>query len=271
MALSRNPDAVAIFSDAAVYVGKTLTPTRPATIADPFDVTWDNAGILNGDSGITNPREWDVTEHMGWGIGLYRKGYKNFKESRVWTCLESNSTTRRIAHPGSTATNIVVPRPGRFMLAFEFTNDFGVPERWFPVRPAQCWIPNLDRNESDPTNYEVTSDIFADGSGLLYVRQYTPVNEAQLVTVENATDGTFTLALGDLGPTAALDHDIAVAALQAALEAILGAGNVTVGGTVGAYAVTLSGVFAGEPNPLLTANGSSLVGTGAAVTVEPAP
>ncbi len=269
MSLIRNPDNVQIFADAAVFVGKTANPTRPASITDDFDATWDNAGILKGDDGIKNGREWDVTEHMGWGIGLYRKGYKNFKESRVWVCLESNRTTRRIAHPGSSATNIVVPRPGLFMLAFEFTNDFGLPERWFPVRPAQCWIPNLDRNESDPTNYEVTSDIFADGTGLLYVRQYTPINETQLVVV-TGTGGTFKL-LYDGTPTGNIAYNAATTAVQTALEAILGVGNVTVTGTVGNYTVALAGVFAGEPNELLDADAALLTGPSAGVAISPVP
>ncbi|WP_218007398.1 hypothetical protein, partial [Nocardia otitidiscaviarum] len=81
------------------------------------------------------------------------------------------------------------------MLAFEFTNDYGVPERLFTARPAQCWIPNLDRNESDPTSHEVTADIFATGAGLLYTRQYTPVHEKQLVTITGTpTGGTFKLS-----------------------------------------------------------------------------
>ncbi|WP_148310481.1 hypothetical protein [Nocardia otitidiscaviarum] len=273
MALTRNPDMVQIFADAAIFVGKTLTPNMPATIADEFDATWDNLGILNGDSGITNAREWDVTEHFGWGIGLYRKGYKNYKESRVFTCLESNATTRRIAHPGSSATQIVVPRPGFFPLCFEFTNDLGVPERLFTARPAQCWIPNLDRNESDPTGHEVTADIFATGAGLLYTRQYTPINEQQTVTIGGApTGGDFTLSYaGEL--TGALAFDIAAPALQAALEALpsIGAGNVAVTGTnPGPFTVDFSGgALAGQPVELLVANASGLTPSGT-VTVAAA-
>ncbi|MGW6699640.1 hypothetical protein [Nocardia sp. NPDC055049] len=271
MSLTRNPDAVQIYSDAAVYVGKTLNPTRPATIGDSFDETWDNLGILNGDSGITNPREWDTTEHFGWGIGRYRKGHKNFKESRVMTCLESNATTRRIARPGSTATNIVIPRPDSFILAFEFTNDQGLPEREFTARPAECWIPNLDRNESDPTSYEITADIFATGSGLLYVRQYTPIHEAQLVSiVGTATAGTFKLSyLGD--PTGTIAYNATNSTVQSALEAVLGTGNVTVTGTAGGpWTVNLIGDFLGEANSLLEADFALLTGaTGMTVTDAP--
>ena len=268
MSLERNPDAVQIYSDAAVYVGKTLTPTNPATIDAEFDATWDNLGILSGDDGVKNPREWDTTEHFGWGIGRYRKGHKNYKESRAITCLESNPTTRRIARPGSTATQIVIPRPGKFMLAFEFMNDMGYLEREFTARPAECWIPNLDRNESDPTKHEITADIFATGAGLLYIRQYTPVNEEQLVVV-TGTGGTFKLV--HLGvPTIAIAYNAVVAVVKAALETILGVGNVDVTGTAGNYEVTLMGIYAGDVNVLLTADAALLTGPDAGVEIEPA-
>ncbi|MGW5377440.1 hypothetical protein ACWESM_18540 [Nocardia sp. NPDC003999] len=265
MSLTRNPDAVQIFSDAAIFVGKTLSPTMPATIEDEFDATWDNLGILNGDDGVKNAREWDTTEHFGWGIGLYRKGFKNYKESRVFTCLESNSTTRRIAHPGSTATQIRVPRPGNFILGFEFVNDMGVPERLITARPATCWIPNLDRNESDPTGHEVTADIYARGDGLLYTRQYTPINEVQTVEV-TGTGGTFRLLyLGE--PTGNIAYNALAAAVQSALEAVLGTGNVTVTGTAGDYTVTLTGEFAGQANSMLEADAALLTGPSAGVEI----
>lgn len=268
MSLTRNPDAVQIFADAAIFVGKTLTPNMPATIEDEFDATWDNLGILNGDDGVKNAREWDTTEHFGWGIGLYRKGFKNFKESRVFTCLESNATTRRIAHPGSTATAIKVPRPGNFILGFEFINDLGFPERLITARPATCWIPNLDRNESDPTGHEVTADIFARGDGLLYTRQYTPINEVQTVEV-TGTGGTFKLLYLDV-PTGTIAYNALPAAVQTALEAILGVGNVTVSGSAGDYTVTLTGEFAGQANAMLTADAALLTGPGAGVEIGPA-
>lgn len=268
MSLVRNPDAVQIFADAAIFVGKTLTPTMPATIEDEFDETWDNLGILNGDDGVKNAREWDTTEHFGWGIGLYKKGYKNYKENRVFTCLESNNTTRRIAHPGSTATQVRVPRPGNFILGFEFINDLGVPERLITARPATCWIPNLDRNESDPTGHEVTADIFARGDGLLYTRQYTPIHEVQLVTITGTpTGGSFKLA-----GSADIAYNAAASAVQAALVAVLGAGNVAVTGSAGGpYTVTLQGDLAGQPNELLLATHTLTGGTLPGVTVTDAP
>jgi hypothetical protein len=263
MSLERNPDLVPIFSDAAVFVAKGANPVRPAAITDPMGATWDNAGILSGDAGITNPREWDETEHFGWGIGLYRIGRKNYKESRVFTCLENNPTTRKIAHPGSTATAIVVPKPHKAYVCFEFLDDFGRLERWFTERMCDLWIPGLDRNESDPNEKEVTARIFARGDGLLYVRQYTPVNEDQLVTITGTpTGGTFTLSYGGV-PTSALAYNAASAAVQAALVALstIGSGNATVSGSAGGpYSIALVGDLAGQENELLDADGSSLTG-----------
>jgi len=271
MTLTRNPDAVQIFADAAIFVGKTLSPNMPATIEDEFDATWDNLGILNGDDGIKNAREWDTTEHFGWGIGLYRKGFKNYKESRVFTCLESNATTRRIAHPGSTATAIKVPRPGNFILGFEFINDLSVLERLITARPSTCWIPNLDRNESDPTGHEVTADIFARGDGLLYTRQYTPIHETQLVTFQGTISaGNFKLLY--LGvPTGNIAHNAANSAVKAALEAILGTGNVEVTGSAGGpYTITLQNEFAGQANSLLEADITGLTGATGVIIADAA-
>lgn len=271
MSLTRSPDAVQIFADAAIFVGKTLTPIIPATIAADFDATWDNLGILNGDDGIKNSREWDTTEHFGWGIGLYRKGYKNYKESRVFTCLESNATTRRILLPGSTATEVYKPRPKGFILAFEFINDLGVRERLFTARPADCWIPNDDRNESDPTGHEVTADIFATGTGLLYTRQYTPIHEKQLVTfVGTPSAGTFKLLYNGT-PTGTIVYNAAASVVQSALVAILGTGNVTVTGSAGGpYTITLLNDFAGQANSLFTADITALTGA-TGVTIADAP
>lgn len=264
MAGTRNPDAVQIFGDAAVYVGIDATAPRPASITDPLGARWANAGVLNGDSGITNERGWDETEHFGWGIGLYRVGRKNYTENRVFTCLEKNKTTTRLAHPGSSPTQIVVPRPLSVPVCFEYTDDRGNLERWFTARPADCWIPNLDRNESDPTGMEVTARIFATGDGLLYVRQYTPVNEAQTVTFSAApTAGAFTLVLGG-EETASIDGSgITSAAVQTALSAVAqDGGTVTVTGDASTgLEVVLAGSYAGAINELIAVGENTLTDT----------
>ena len=265
MAGTRNPDAVQIFEDAAVYVGVDSAAPRPATINDPLGARWANAGVLNGDAGITNERGWDETEHFGWGIGLYRVGRKNYTENRVFTCLEKNKTTTRLAHPGSSASQIVVPRPLSVPLCFEYTDDRGNLERWFTARPADCWIPNLDRNESDPTGREVTARIFATGDGLLYVRQYTPINEVQELTFSAApATGDLTLELAGV-ETAPITAPITAANVQAALEAIAQDGGTiaATGNPTAGIVVTLGGTYAGETNELIVVATNTLEDAGA--------
>lgn len=264
---ANNPTAVNIWANAGVYFDPTGTALKPATIADPLPRAWANGGILDGDAGFSNERKWDESTHFGWGIGLYRKGYKNYEESRKLTLLENNRITRKIAHPGSSATGIRVPRPALMGVCFETINDFGRKERYFTAVPASLWIPNLDRNESDPSGMECTATIYAQGDGLLYVRQYTPVNETQTVTVVGATSGTFALGFEDQ-VTGAIPYNAPTTAVQAALEAILGTGQVTVTGTVGAYVINLVGEFLGETNQLITADTALLLPAPAArVTV----
>lgn len=236
MSLVRDPDSIPIFADAAIYVASTASPTVPATIAAAFGSTWDNLGVLNGDAGIGNAREWDETEHFGWGTGLYRIGRKNYKETRTATCLESNATTELLTHGASTTSaNVFVNRGVRRKLAFEYTDDFGSKERWFTTTAADIWIPNLDRNESDPSGRELTIRIFADGTGKTYTRQVAGISQALVVT------GTGNYAISYGGQTASSVAATApVATLQTTLEGLssIGTGNVTVAGTVGNYTIT---------------------------------
>lgn len=260
MALTRNPDNIPIFVDAAVFIGKTATPTVPATITADFGSTWDNLGVLDGDAGISDSREWDETEHFGWGTGLFRIGRKNYKETRGLTCLENNETTWLLAHGASSTSNDIYVNKGiRRPIAIERTDDSGRKERWITTQAADLWIPNLDFNESDPSGKEVTARIFANGAGKLYTRQYTGVTQLVVVT---GTGGTFTLSYKGQ-TTAGITFSATTAAVQTALEGLstIGTGNVTVTGTPGNYTVT-------KLEYLLGADGSSL--TGGTVTVSAA-
>ena len=94
-------------------------------------------------------------------------------------------------------------------------------------------------------------------------------NEVQTVAVANATDGTFTLSVGG-EVTSALDHDASTSAVKAALallSTVGGAANVDVTGTPGAYTVEFKGAMADIHVADMVANGTSLVGEGATVTV----
>lgn len=98
--------------------------------------------------------------------------------------------------------------------------------------------------------------------------------DAQQAVSVTATGGTFTLTF-ESKTTAAVASDAPATgpgSVQKALESLLGAGNVgvTVTGSLDeshAYTVTFEGALANTDVPSMTADGASLVGAGASVTV----
>lgn len=90
-------------------------------------------------------------------------------------------------------------------------------------------------------------------------------NEKQLITINNATGGTFTLTFDDTGAnpqtTAAIAYNAAASAVETAFEALsnVGAGNGTVTGSAGGpYTIEFTGSLAATPVPQVTADASSL-------------
>jgi hypothetical protein len=109
------------------------------------------------------------------------------------------------------------------------------------------------------------------------------IDEEQVVTVSNATGGTFTLTFG-VNTTSALSYHATAADMDTALEALasIGAGNVIVSGgwngtTLSPWTVTFTGALAGTTVAQMTANGASLTGPAPTVSVttqtagDPAP
>lgn len=86
-------------------------------------------------------------------------------------------------------------------------------------------------------------------------------NAIYSLNTEVATDGTFTVTVAGQ-TTAALDHDVTVALLEAALEGLstVGAGNVQVSGTAADYVIEFIEDMREQP-VTLTVNGTSLVAT----------
>ncbi|MDX1968590.1 MAG: RHS repeat-associated core domain-containing protein [Planctomycetaceae bacterium] len=84
------------------------------------------------------------------------------------------------------------------------------------------------------------------------------IHEVQIVTVSNATGGTFTLALAG-ERTAQLDEAATAGEVEAALEALDGLDAVAVSGSAGGpWTITFQGSQAGLDLPLLVANGQLL-------------
>lgn len=109
------------------------------------------------------------------------------------------------------------------------------------------------------------------GSPIGYVN--TPQqNEVQTVTITGTpTGGTFTLTAPGVGTTAAIAYNAAAAAVQTALNDLLGAGAVVVTGGPGPgtpYVLTFSGLeWANTDVALFTATGSFTGGSSPAVAV----
>jgi hypothetical protein len=94
-------------------------------------------------------------------------------------------------------------------------------------------------------------------------------NEQQLVTISNATSGTFTLTYSGQ-TTGAIAYNAAASAVQTAIQALsnVGAGNATVTGSAGGpYTVTFAGTLADTNVAQMTASAGSLVGSSTTAVV----
>lgn len=94
-------------------------------------------------------------------------------------------------------------------------------------------------------------------------------NEVVILSVTDATDGTFALTFGGQTTSPEVAYNAAASAVQSALEALssIGAGNVLVTGVDGGpYTIQFRGDLAAMNVGVLTADGTNLVGVGAAVT-----
>src|SRR5262249_19724199 len=104
-----------------------------------------------------------------------------------------------------------------------------------------------------------TANILVTSTGLLNT---AGTNEVQQVTVACATGGTYTLTVPGFGTTIPLLFNAAAAVVQAALEMLVGAGNVLVTGAAsapGGYTVTFVRGMGEQNVPLLTANAQATI------------
>jgi hypothetical protein len=134
------------------------------------------------------------------------------------------------------------------------------------LKPAQ--FPELARTIS----VRLPGGISYPKGTVLGMRSAAQVSEVQTVTIGGTgLGGTFTLGvmnlLGSYDYTAALAYNATAATVQAALEALLGVGNVTVTGSAGGpYAVAFGGDYANIDVPLMLTT-SALTGTTPTVAV----
>lgn len=169
--MSGEPDNASLWADADVYVGQDLTSVNPATAADPFGATWDFVGLLDGDEGFTRTRDQDESDFFAWGGILVRTSRKNFKLAQKFTVLEDNPITRGLIWPGSTDTELIVPKPQPVKLGFELREGAKV-KRLITRKHAIVTVDGDEQeNESDLTKVGLIATIYPDADGVLFDRQ----------------------------------------------------------------------------------------------------
>lgn len=152
-----------VWTDADVYTAPLETAV-PLDGDTAFGVGWELVGLLDGDAGFTQQRSEDKSDHYAWGGILVRSTRRNFKQTVTFTALEDNDVTRDLIWPGSSAGSLVVPRPGKILIAFE-TTEGDLTRRLISANYAEVEINgDITDNESDLTRYELVATIFPDTS-----------------------------------------------------------------------------------------------------------
>ncbi|MGW1998571.1 hypothetical protein [Embleya sp. NPDC001921] len=161
-----------LWTDADVYVGE-LDAVNPATIDDPFGVTWDAVGLLNGDDGFGETRDEDTNDIYAWGGILVRTSRSHFKLTKSFTALEDNETTFGLVWPGSSSSQIIVPKPAKKKIAFEMREGDKV-RRVITNNYGEISLSgDLTQNETDLESFAFQAVIFPSGAGVLFDKQGT--------------------------------------------------------------------------------------------------
>lgn len=170
--MAGDPTNASLWTDADVYVGPLSAPL-PATVDDPFSSEWGLVGLLDGDEGFTESRDEDTDDKYAWGGILVRTSRAHFKLTKSFTVLEDNPTTRSLIWPGSTDTQIIVPKPARVLLAFE-TREGDAVKRLITAQYAEVDLDgDVQENETDLTAYSLVATIFPTAGKVLFNRQFT--------------------------------------------------------------------------------------------------
>lgn len=151
-----------VWPEADVYWSSNVSATIPANVDTAFNASWDLVGLLDGDAGFVQSREEDVNDHFAWGGIIVRTTRQHFKQTITFTALEDNETTHDLIWPGSSAGNIVVPRPVRGRIAFELREGDRV-HRLISAYQAEVAVNgDIVDAESELTRYELIATIFPD-------------------------------------------------------------------------------------------------------------
>lgn len=169
--MSGDPENVSLWADADVFVGVVGTSIVPTDVATAFDATWDLAGLLDGDDGVTTTRDQETNDYYAWGGLLVKTSRRNFKLTKKFSALEDNATTRGLIWPGSTATELIVPKPGPILLAFELREGTKVRRAITKNHAIVDVDGDVTENETDLTKYPLVATIYPDAAGVLFTIQ----------------------------------------------------------------------------------------------------
>ncbi len=160
-------------ADVLLYLGGlTLAGADiPTAITDPFTIStskWGFLGLLVGDSGIEESRQWDEKRIPAWGYGIIAAPTKDFVLETKVSALEDNAVMQQILWNGSTDTEIVVPQPLYAYYALEKRTAAGKKVRAISKQPGKFWVPTIKENEGDAPPREVSILAFPDSAKALY-------------------------------------------------------------------------------------------------------
>lgn len=196
--MAGDPTKANLWTDADVYVSWNLAATLPADAETAFGSDWKLIGLLDGDEGFPETRDEDTDDKFAWGGILVRTSRNHFKLTKSFTCLEDNEWTRKLIWPGSTATQIKVPKPERVLIAFE-TREGDKVRRLITSQYAECSLDgDHGENEVDLESATIAATIFPTSEGWLFERQDTPV----LASI-SVTPATLSVAATEIGALAA--------------------------------------------------------------------
>ncbi|MCG5431238.1 hypothetical protein LV457_02900 [Mycobacterium sp. MYCO198283] len=162
-------------ADVLIYPNAVLASADiPAAVTDPFPNTtgkWEFLGLLVGDAGIEQSRQWDETEIPAWGYGTIIVASKDFSHTTTVSALEDNPTVQKILWPGSTDTSIVVPQPLHAFFAIEKRTAAAQVNRLISTMPGRFWSETITDAEGNAAPREITIRVFPNSAKELYKAQ----------------------------------------------------------------------------------------------------
>lgn len=200
--MAGDPLKANLWTDADVYISTNLSATLPANASTPFGVDWDLVGLLDGDDGFPESRDEDTDDKFAWGGILVRTSRNHFKLTKSFTAIEDNDTTFSLLWPGSSASQIKVPRPAKVLVAFE-TREGDKVRRLITANYAEVSLDgDHGENETDLESMTFVATIYPTGDGVLFDRQTTPtLVSISIPATLSVADG----AIGSLTATATYD------------------------------------------------------------------